>query len=75
MWEKIKTIWSESFTKYKAEWKACWETYKTVIIPFVEGCFAYVWQLVVGGLEFVSRGVYGTGKLILEYVIDKIKRA
>lgn len=71
----IKDIWKALWEAYKQKWKELWDKYKTVIIPFVEGTFAYAWQLVYGLIELLGKGIYYTGKAILEKIIEIIKKA
>lgn len=71
----MKELWKKLWADYKAEWKALWDKYKSVIIPFVEGTFAYVWQLVYGLIKLLIAGLYGTGKIILEKIIKIITKA
>lgn len=71
----IKAVWAKLWREYKTEWKNLWEKYKTIILPFVQGTFSYMWQLVYGLLEFVAKGLYGTGKIILDRLIKIIEKA
>lgn len=71
----IKAVWSQLWREYKTEWKNLWEKYKTIIIPFVEGTFAYVWQLIYGLIKLLAAGLYGTGKIILAKLLALIKKA
>jgi len=71
----IKDVWAQLWREYKREWKDLWEKYKSVIIPFVKGTFAYVWQLVYGLIKLLAAGLYGTGKIILERLLALIKKA
>lgn len=68
-------IWATLWAEYKAEWKALWNEYKSLIIPFVEGTAKYVWQLVYGLLKLVIKGLYESGKVLLEKLIDLIIKA
>lgn len=71
----VKSIWKEAWEEYKKKWKELWDKYKTVIIPFIEGTFAYAWQLVYGLLKLLGTGIYGCGKLLLEKIVEIITKA
>jgi hypothetical protein len=71
----IKDIWAVLWAEYKAEWKALWCEYKSLIIPFVEGTAKYIWQLVYGLIKLLTKGLYRSGKLLLEKLIAIIKKA
>lgn len=75
VWQQIKDVWADVWSQYKAQWVALWGKYKTIIVPFVQGTFAYIWQLVYGILECFAKGLYGTGKIILEWLIKIIEKA
>lgn len=72
---KAQGVWKSLWEQYKKEWKELWDKYKTVIIPFIEGTFAYAWQLVYGLIELVAKGIYESGKLLLKKIIDIILKA
>ena len=72
---KAQGIWNNLWEEYKMEWKALWDKYKTVIIPFISGTFAYAWQLVYGLIELLAKGIYQSGKLLLEKIIEIITKA
>lgn len=71
----MKKLWKKLWKEYKKEWKQLWVKYKSVIIPFVEGTFAYAWQLIYGLIKLVIAGLYGSGKIILEKIIEIITKA
>lgn len=71
----MKKIWKDLWKEYKKEWKVLWKEYKSVILPFVKGTFAYAWQLIYGLIKLLTTGLYSTGKLILEKLIELIKKA
>lgn len=75
MWNEIKQVWHDAFAEYKVEWKQRWNEYKTIVIPFIKGCFSYVWQLVYGMIKLLAKGIFGTGKIILEYIIKALEKA
>lgn len=73
--EKTQGIWNNLWEEYKKEWKELWNKYKTVIIPFIEGTFAYVWQLVYGLIALVAKGIYQSGQYLLKKIIEIITKA
>ena len=73
--QKSQGIWNNLWEEYKMEWKKLWAKYKTVIIPFISGTFAYAWQLIFGLLELVGKGIYQSGKYLLQKIIDIINKA
>lgn len=75
IWEQFAVVWVEAWDKYCADWKALWLEYKSIIIPFVKGTFAYAWQLIAGLIGVLSSGLYGCGKIIYELIIKLIKKA
>lgn len=75
IWEEIKQVWVEQVKQFLSGWKPLWEEYKTVIGPFIKGTFAYVWKIVSGLISGVSVGLYNTGKVILEHIMEWLKRA
>ena len=72
---KKQSIWGALWTEYKKEWKELWNKYKTVIVPFIEGTFAYLWQLVYGLLKMVGTGIYESGKWLVNKIIEIITKA
>ena len=72
---KSQGIWNNLWEQYKMKWKELWNKYKTVIIPFIEGTFAYAWQLVYGLIELVAKGIYQSGKYLLQKIIEIITKA
>lgn len=70
-----KGIWAVLWAEYKAEWKKLWNEYKSLIIPFITGTAKYIWQLVYGLLALVIKGLYETGKVLVEKLIDLIIKA
>lgn len=70
-----KGIWATLWAEYKAEWKKLWNEYKTLIIPFITGTAKYIWQLVYGLIALVVKGLYETGKVLVEKLIDLIIKA
>lgn len=70
----IKGIWAELWADYKRAWVEAWNKYKTLIGPFIEGTANYIWLLVAGLLELVTRGLYESGKILVQKLIDWIKK-
>lgn len=66
----MKEIWSKLWLEYKVAWKEAWEKYKTIVGPFIKGTANYIWLLVAGLLELVSVGLYESGKLIVQKILD-----
>lgn len=75
IWEQMKEVWVNIWVEYKAEWKALWIEYKTLVGPFIKGTASYIWQLIAGILAVVSKGLYGCGKVIVEAILEIIKKA
>lgn len=75
VWEQIKEVWADQVTEFLSGWKPLWEEYKTVIGPFVKGTFAYIWKIVSGIVSGVSKGLYGSGKVVLDWLLSLIKKA
>lgn len=72
---KEQGIWAKLWAEYKAEWKALWNEYKSLIIPFITGTAKYIWQLVYGLITLVVKGLYASGKALVEKLIEIIKKA
>ena len=72
---KAQGIWESLWEQYKKEWKELWDKYKTVIVPFVSGTFAYAWQLVYGLIELLAKGIYQSGEWLLKKIIEIITKA
>lgn len=64
LWEQIKEVWATQVAEFLSGWKPLWEEYKTIIGPFVKGTFAYLWKIVSGIISGVSKGLYGSGKVV-----------
>lgn len=73
--EKKQNIWSKLWAEYKAEWKALWNEYKSIIVPFITGTAKYIWQLVYGLIALVVKGLYESGKALIEKLIEIIRKA
>lgn len=73
--KKAQGIWNSLWEQYKAEWKRLWNEYKTLIIPFITGTAKYAWHLIYGLCEMVIKGLYYTGKGLIEKLIERIKKA
>lgn len=71
----MKEIWTTAWAKYKEEWKALWNEYKTLIGPFIIGTAKYIWQLFYGLLKLVGTGVYESGKYIVNVFLDLLEKA
>lgn len=75
LWEQIKEVWVEQAKEFLSGWKPLWDEYKTVIGPFVKGTFSYIWKIVSGLMSGISKGLYGSGKVILDWILSLIKKA
>lgn len=75
IWEQMKEVWAGVWAEYCNEWRELWNDYKTIIGPFIKGTAAYIWQLIAGILAVVSKGLYGCGKVIVEAILEIIKKA
>lgn len=75
LWEQIKEIWAEQAKEFLSGWKPLWDEYKTVIGPFVKGTFAYIWKIVSGLISGISCGIYESGKAILNWLLEIIRKA
>lgn len=64
----MKAIWRKLWLAYKKEWKQAWKKYKTIVGPFIKGTASYIWLLVAGLLDLVTKGLYQSG----EYLVTKI---
>ena len=71
----MKELWKNLLEQYKTEWKALFDEYKSIIIPFIVGTAKYVWQLVYGLISLVVKGLYGTGEYYIKKLIEMIKKA
>lgn len=60
---------------FRGRWKEAWEVYKTVIGPFIKGTATYLWALIYGSLYYVGANLYQCGRVLLEALINLIKRA
>ena len=72
--ELIKEIFHNANVEYCEKWKAAWETYKTVIGPFIMGTATYVWTLVYGSLYYVGKVIYQCGKVLRDALLKLIKK-
>lgn len=70
----MKEIWKELWEEYKTAWSLAWIQYKTVIGPFIKGTASYLWLLIAGLLELVSKGLYASGKLLVKKIIEWIEK-
>lgn len=70
----MKSIWTKLWLEYKKEWKAAWKKYKTVIGPFIKGTASYLWLLIAGLLELVTKGLYQSGEYIVTKILEWINR-
>ena len=68
--QKIKTVWTELWAKYKKEWTEAWNKYKTLVGPFIKGTASYIWLLISNLLEIVKTGLFETGRILVEYIIS-----
>lgn len=75
LWEQIKEVWAEQVKQFLSGWKPLWKEYKTVIGPFIKGTFAYIWKIVSGLISGISKGLYGSGKVVLEWILSLIEKA
>lgn len=75
IWEQMKDAWKSVWADYCTEWTKLWGSYKSIILPFIKGTCAYIWQLFAGLLKVFATGVYKCGKIIYEYIVEIIKRA
>ena len=66
----MKQIWEDLWDAYKEAWKDAWNQYKTLVGPFIKGTATYIWLLVSGFIDFVTVGLYESGKLILNKIIE-----
>jgi len=73
--EALKAVWKENNKIFRLRWKAAWETYKTVIGPFIKGTVTYIWTLVYGSLFWVGNLLYQSGKVLLLALEELIKKA
>ena len=60
--EKVQSIWSDLWAKYKIEWTKAWQEYKTLVGPFIVGTAKYIWLLIEELLDVVKTGLLETGK-------------
>ena len=75
VWQQIKDVWAAQVAIFLDGWKPLWDEYKTIIGPFVKGTFAYLWKIVSGIITILYNGIYGTGKVILNWLLEIIKKA
>lgn len=75
VWQQIKDVWAEQVDEFLAGWKPLWDEYKTIIGPFIKGTFAYAWKIVSGIITILYNGIYGTGKVILNWLLEIIRKA
>lgn len=75
VWQQIKDVWAEQVAVFLDGWKPLWDEYKTIIGPFVKGTFAYLWKIVSGIITILYNGIYGTGKVILNWLLEIIRKA
>lgn len=70
----MKQIWADLWAGYKVAWCLAWAEYKTVIGPFIKGTASYIWLLVAGLLELLTRGLYESGKILVKKILDWVNR-
>lgn len=75
IWEQMKDAWKSVWADYCTEWTKLWNEFKTIIGPFIKGTAAYIWQLIAGLIAVVSKGLYACGKIVVDYILEIIKRA
>lgn len=73
--EQLKEVIHEENLAYREKWKTAWNTYKTVIGPFIKGTATYLWTLVYGSLSYVGKIIYRCGKILLEALLNLVKKA
>lgn len=66
----MKDIWTALWLDYKAAWRTAWLHYKTIVGPFIKGTASYLWLLIAGLLELVTKGLYQSGQLLLKKIIE-----
>lgn len=66
----MKQIWTKLWLEYKKAWKAAWKKYKTLVGPFIKGTASYIWLLIAGLLELVTKGLYQSGQYLVQKIID-----
>ena len=72
--EKAQGIWATLWEEYKKEWKAAWEKYKTIIGPFIKGTASYIWLLVAGLIEVLTKGLYESGCYLVKKLLEWIEK-
>lgn len=72
--QKIKSVWSELWAKYRKEWSEAWAKYKTLIGPFIKGTASYIWLLISNLLEIIKTGLLETGKILVDMIIAWVKK-
>ena len=75
LWQQIEEVWGNQVKIFLSGWKPLWDSYKTVIGPFVKGTFSYVWKIVSGVLTGITNGLYETGKVVLAWLLALIHKA
>lgn len=70
----MKEIWRELWNEYTAEWSRLWKQYKTIVGPFVKGTANYLWHLIEGFLILLTKGIYRSGKYLVEAFMQWFKK-
>ena len=73
--EQLLEVIHEAFGEYKGKWKDAWNTYKTIIGPFIKGTATYLWTLVYGSLSMVGKIIYGCGEVLIKALFKIIEKA
>lgn len=73
--EQLLEVVHTANAEYCAKWKVAWDTFKTVIGPFIKGIATYAWTLVYGSLYYLGYVAYNCGKVLLNALLKLIEKA
>ena len=72
--KQFKEVFHAAGESFKAKWKKAWDTYKTVIGPFVKGTFVYIYTLLYSVSMYVGEILYKCGKILYTALMAWVKR-
>ena len=72
--EQLKEVWREDNIMFVDRWELAWDKYKTVIGPFIKGTATYIWNIIYGSLYYLGYGLYYSGKVIVNYLLELVEK-
>lgn len=75
MWQEIKAVWKKQWKSAKDAWKCAWDGCKDTICNAIYAIANFIWAVIqtVIFLPFKT-ALYDTGKILIKYLIELVKR-